>query len=154
MRPNSVHGRHIVLVADGRLRANDKIIVRGRGWGSSERLHPTTTPHPLFLHHNSTYIVLYSFYSHRSKTFVTLRITLGELSVSTAQQQHFCPHSNQVVHSSTKSPTLMVADWSIAWTTGSDCILVILIPFTPESDQRQISPAASASILHHIVWRT
>ena len=27
-------------------------------------------------------------------------------------------------------------------------------PFTPESDQCQISPAASASILHRIVWRT
>ena len=31
---------------------------------------------------------------------------------------------------------------------------VILNPFTPESDQCQISPAASASILRHIVWRT
>ena len=27
-------------------------------------------------------------------------------------------------------------------------------PFTPESDRCQISPAASASILHRIVWRT
>ena len=40
MRPNSVHGRHFVLVADGRLRASDKIMVRGRGWGGvvGERL--------------------------------------------------------------------------------------------------------------------
>ena len=30
---NSVHGRHFVLVADGRMRANDKIMVRGRGCG-------------------------------------------------------------------------------------------------------------------------
>ena len=27
-------------------------------------------------------------------------------------------------------------------------------PFTPESDQFQISPAASPEILHHTVWRT
>ena len=32
MRPNSVHGRHFVLVAGGRLRASDKIMVRGK-WG-------------------------------------------------------------------------------------------------------------------------
>ena len=49
MRPNSVHGHHFVLVADGRLRASDKIMVRGRGWGS---VQPTTTLHPLPLHHN------------------------------------------------------------------------------------------------------
>ena len=29
-----------------------------------------------------------------------------------------------------------------------------LNPFTPKSDQCQISPAASAEILHHAVWRT
>ena len=32
--------------------------------------------------------------------------------------------------------------------------LISINPFTPESDQCQISPAASASILHRIVWRT
>ena len=30
---------------------------------------------------------------------------------------------------------------------------IMFNPFTPESDQCQISPAASASILHNIVWR-
>ena len=29
-----------------------------------------------------------------------------------------------------------------------------LNPFTPKSDQCQISPAASPQILHHTVWRT
>ena len=33
---NSVLGRHIELVADGRLRASDKITVWGEGLGSSE----------------------------------------------------------------------------------------------------------------------
>ena len=33
-------------------------------------------------------------------------------------------------------------------------VWMLFNPFTPESDQCQISPAASASILHHIVWRT
>ena len=41
---NSVHGRHFVLVADERLRANDKITVWGRGWGSGE-----TPTHNLFV---------------------------------------------------------------------------------------------------------
>ena len=43
MRPNSVHGCHFVLVADGRLRASDKIMGRGvgSGWGSF-----TTPPSP------------------------------------------------------------------------------------------------------------
>ena len=30
----------------------------------------------------------------------------------------------------------------------------LINPFTPKSDQYQISPAASPEILHHIVWRT
>ena len=29
-----------------------------------------------------------------------------------------------------------------------------LNPFTPKTDQFQISPAASPEILHHTVWRT
>ena len=33
-------------------------------------------------------------------------------------------------------------------------VLLSLTLLTPESDQCQISPAASASILHRIVWRT
>ena len=31
---NSVHGRHFVVVADGRLRASDKIMRRGEGVGN------------------------------------------------------------------------------------------------------------------------
>ena len=34
MRPNSLHGCHFVLVADGRLRASDKIMVQGEEVGS------------------------------------------------------------------------------------------------------------------------
>ena len=33
---NSVHGRHFVLMADGRLWASDKITVRGEGDGGVE----------------------------------------------------------------------------------------------------------------------
>ena len=38
--------------------------------------------------------------------------------------------------------------------TGYPTCLVILNPFTPKSDQFQISPAASPAILHDTVWRT
>ena len=38
MRPNSVHGRHFVLAADGRLRANDKMTVQEAGKGLKDRL--------------------------------------------------------------------------------------------------------------------
>ena len=31
---------------------------------------------------------------------------------------------------------------------------LVVSPFTPKSDQFQISPAASPEILHHTVWRT
>ena len=35
-----------------------------------------------------------------------------------------------------------------------DVVRIVINPFTPKSDQCQISPAASPEILHHAVWRT
>ena len=40
----------------------------------------------------------------------------------------------------------------ISWMV--DLPLILLNPFNPESDQCQISPAASQEIWHHTVWRT
>ena len=49
--------------------------------------------------------------------------------------------------------------WSLAvhFKHGKHCIpalLVLINPFTPKSDQCQISPAASPETLRHTVWRT
>ena len=54
-----------------------------------------------------------------------------------------------------QSPCFLVSDHTAKnRTVFSGKILKTFNPFTPESDQFQISPAASPEILHHTVWRT
>ena len=57
--------------------------------------------------------------------------------------------SQWLLHKMTKF-SLLVSTFSLASIPTDK----LINPFTPESDQFQISPAASPEILHHTVWRT
>ena len=68
---------------------------------------------------------------HLIYTFLSKR--LGECTFWTWEWKGYCISLGHIF-------------WSI--------IFKVINPFTPESDQCQISPVASPEILHHTVWRT